>query len=480
MLFNSPEFVFVFLPSVIISLYFINQRKWRIYLLITASIIFYGYWDIKNLYIIIASIIFNFIIYTMMVRQRERGKLFLIIGVVGNILYIAYFKYYMFFAKNVNVIFGDIIPYREIALPLAISFFTFQQIAFLVDVYTGRVSNVKFRNYVFFVSFFPQLIAGPIVHFREIVSQIKKIEEGMNWEGISVGISIFTVGLFKKMVIADNIAPAVNHVFGKADAREAVTWLEAIVGTFGYSFQLYFDFSGYSDMAVGLAMLFGLRLPMNFLSPYKSRNIIEFWRRWHITLSRFLRDYLYIPLGGNRRGKVRRYVNLMITMALGGLWHGASWNFVLWGALHGLFLMINHAWLELRRRLSIGEMPTILAVMLTFTAVSLAWVLFRAETMQGAMNVLHALFFPDMHHFTYSDFKTLVKMNGLRAREAIAVLVMAVLVVFFMPPAYEYYMGKGGGRRFRRRVMDILLVASLWILVVMYAGGKNEFIYFNF
>src|SRR4029078_9582961 len=254
-----------------------------------------------------------------------------------------------FIIETTNTIFNLQNSNVDIILPLAISFFTFQQIDYLADLYQNKAYVPSLLKYFLFNTFFPQLIAGPIVHHGEIIPQFenKKIFQ-LNARNLAIGFTIFFMGLFKKVAIADNIAPIANQVFHLANIGVTPTFWEAWTGAFIYSFQLYFDFSGYSDMAIGLACLFGISLPINFNSPYKATNIIDFWRRWHITLSRFLRDYLYIPLGGHRLGSGRRYANLVITMLLGGLWHGASWTFVVWGGLHGVYLMINHGWRHLR------------------------------------------------------------------------------------------------------------------------------------
>ena len=284
-----------------------------------------------------------------------------------------------------------------IILPLAISFFTFQQIAYLVDTFQGKTKEYNFIHYCLFVTFFPQLIAGPIVHHKEMLPQFanKKVFS-FNSDTFSAGITIFFIGLFKKVMLADSASEFATPVFNAASNGMVLTIFESWGGALAYTFQLYFDFSAYSDMAVGIGLLFGIYLPINFFSPYKSTNIIEFWRRWHITLSRFLRDYLYIPLGGNRKGNTRRYVNLVATMLLGGFWHGAGWTFLLWGALHGLYLSINHFWIYLSKHLLFFNRDCnlwkITAGTITFLAVVIAWVLFRSENMDTAIQMYKAMF----------------------------------------------------------------------------------------
>ena len=314
-------------------------------------------------------------------------------------------------------------------LPLGISFFTFEEIGFLVDVRNGRTAETNLLRFAFFVSFFPRLVAGPILRYGEIGPQLPQWGErrSVNLSDIAVGLSLLAIGLFKKSFLADGIAPYATNVFAAASAGQPVDLLLSWGATLAYALQLYFDFSGYSDMAIGAARCCGIRFPMNFFSPYKATSIIEFWRRWHITLSRFLRDYLYIPLGGNRRGRVRRYVNLVATMLLGGLWHGANWTFVVWGGLHGLYLVINHAWHALRRksavidRCSEHRLGTACAFLLTFAAVLVAWVFFRAPNFSTAMVMLRGM----------AGLNGVVIPNGLSFAFGPAVLWLKALGVTF-------------------------------------------------
>jgi D-alanyl-lipoteichoic acid acyltransferase DltB (MBOAT superfamily) len=277
-------------------------------------------------------------------------------------------------------------------LPIGISFFTFTQIAYLVDTYQGKVKEYRFIHYLLFITYFPHLIAGPVLHHAEMMPQFDQPHTyRFSYRNLAVGLSIFAIGLAKKVLVADSLAPHASFLFDKSDA---FSLLLAWGGVLAYAFQLYFDFSGYSDMAIGISRLFGIRLPLNFDSPYKAANIIDFWRRWHMTLSRFLRDYLYVPLGGNRKGPVRRYVNLMLTMLLGGLWHGAGLNFALWGALHGAYLMLNHAWQALARRLRFPLAAPAwrgASMVLTFGAVCVAWVFFRAAGFGKAAIILQGM-----------------------------------------------------------------------------------------
>jgi len=399
MLFNSYGFIFVFLPIAIVGFYILgskgNQRM-AIMWLFSASLFFYGWWNPVYLSLIIISLMFN---YTTGLALRKyvhpsSRKCILTIGIAANIVALGYYKYANFVVDNLHVALGTNYHLEKIILPLAISFFTFEQIAYVVDAYRGETEEYDFPRYSLFVIFFPQLIAGPIVHHDEMIPQFSKDKTfRLNPENFAVGLTIFTIGLFKKVVLADRLAEYGTPVFAVAETVVPLTFFEAWLGALAYTFQLYFDFSGYSDLAIGTARMFGIRLPLNFHSPYQANSIIEFWRRWHMTLSRFLRDYLYIPLGGNRKGEVRRSINVMLTMLLGGLWHGAGWNFVIWGVLHGFYLLVNHAWRSLTgslgrdmRRTSMCGRGT--SWLLTFTAVVVAWVFFRAESYDGAINML--------------------------------------------------------------------------------------------
>jgi D-alanyl-lipoteichoic acid acyltransferase DltB (MBOAT superfamily) len=382
------------------------------------SFVFYGVWnpDPKHpwspqyVLLILGSCVFNYLLGRRLSRlHREggdscppdrrgdrslatpHGKLLLTAAVTANLALLGYFKYAGFLAGITKSLTGWPTTVPEIILPLAISFFTFLQIAYLVDAYRGETEEYHFTDYLLFVTFFPHLIAGPLIHHREMMPQFRKRHHGWHRD-FPVGLGIFLCGLFKKVVIADNLARIATPVFGlaAADGRDP-TMAEAWVGAVAYALQLYFDFSGYSDMALGAARLFGIRFPLNFHSPYKADSIVEFWRRWHMTLSRFLRDYLYIPLGGNRKGPSRRYVNLFLTMLLGGIWHGAGWTFVMWGALHGTYLCLNHAWLGLRKKLAWPALPKPLAIAVTFLAVLVGWVYFRAHDFASANRMLASM-----------------------------------------------------------------------------------------
>lgn len=403
MLFNSAVFLFGFLPCTLLIYFLIGRLpspRPALLFLALASLFFYGWWSPKFLAVLLASIAINACLGYSIVKDERLHirRSLLTVGILFNLLLLGYFKYAYFVATNLNELFGAHLQIAHVALPLGISFFTFQKIAFLVDAYRGKVHGFKLLDYGLFVTFFPQLIAGPIVHHSEFIPQLSK--PGLtkpNTSNLAIGVTLFCIGLFMKTVLADVSSTIADPVFRAADAGQLPTPPQAWAAALAYSFQLYYDFAGYSVMALGLARMFNIVLPINFYSPYKAVNIIEFWRRWHITLSRFLRDYLYFPLGGNRRGTKRRYINLFVTMVLGGLWHGAAWTFVLWGAAHGVMLIINHAWHAALRAVGIAPgkgsaWGRVLAGCITFIAVVTAWVPFRSTTFDGMWNVLSAMY----------------------------------------------------------------------------------------
>ncbi|MGZ8180815.1 MAG: MBOAT family O-acyltransferase [Methylobacter sp.] len=392
MLFNSYPFIFLFLPIVLIGFFYIGNRghhriaaSW----LIAASLFFYGWWNPAYLGLILGSILFNYSIGIAITSRefKEHSKKLLMFGLAGDLLLLGYYKYTNFLLATSNSILNTSFNLEAIILPLGISFFTFQKIAYLVDAYKGKTREYGFLNYCLFVIFFPQLIAGPIVHHRDIMVQFSRDHiYKFNYKSFVIGVTIFSIGLFKKVILADGTSEYVFSIFNRAESGLPLAFFPAWGGAFAYSFQLYFDFSGYSDMAIGIAHMFGIRLPMNFNSPYKATSIIEFWRRWHMTLSRFLRDYIYIPLGGSRQGSIRHLLNLLLTMFIGGLWHGAGWTFVLWGTIHGVYLIVNTVW---RKLVGVpeyqGDLIRFLSGCLTFFAVMVAWVPFRAKDFDSTM-----------------------------------------------------------------------------------------------
>ena len=433
MIFSSPEFLFAFLPLTLLGFILLSGRM-RLALgwLVLCSLFFYGWWEPVYLLLLGGSVAGNFLLAATMARRPALSKSLLVIGVSGNLAALAWFKYAGFLADNLSGLLGFAPGSFDIVLPLAISFFTFQQIAFLVDCHRGIAHEYNLLDYTLFVCFFPQLIAGPIVHHKDVIPQFSALRgQTYDSDNLRIGLTVLLIGLFKKVVIADGLAEVATPVFAAADAGEEVTPAAAWIGALCYTFQLYFDFSGYSDMAIGAARMFGIRLPENFNSPYKSRSIIDFWRRWHMTLSRFLQEYLYIPLGGNRKGPARRMINLMITMLLGGLWHGAGWTFVFWGGLHGAYLMINHGWQSygggFRERLAAAPGYGLFAGALCFLAVVIAWVFFRAETFAGAQTMLTAMVaFGDLP-VGFGKAKELVSASSL------LLLALAAVIAFTFP-----------------------------------------------
>ncbi|MBA3497851.1 MAG: MBOAT family protein, partial [Gemmatimonadales bacterium] len=488
--------------------------------LLLASLFFYAWWNPANLVIIIGSVGFNYVIAQRWIQPApaSRRTWYLTAGIATNLALLAYFKYANFFVDTWNTAGGPPLHLQRIVLPIAISFFTFQQIVFLVEAYRGKASDYDLLHYALLVTFFPHLIAGPIVHYREMLNQFARPSlRRFAVSHVAVGITIFCLGLFKKVVMADGVAPYANAVFGAASSGIALTFAEAWIGALAYTFQLYFDFSGYSDMAIGLARMIGIRFPMNFNSPYKATNIIDFWRRWHITLSRFLRDYLYIPLGGNRNGPIRRHVNLLATMLLGGLWHGAGWTFVIWGGLHGCYLVVNHFWHAARARLGLGA-PTmagkVAARALTFGCVVVAWVFFRALDYATARSVLDAMFLgrglslPSNLAGRLAD-SPLAALAGLRfdgpfhnglVLEPVTALLWIgalALIAWFAPntqeilaryrPALGFEAVRGAAARYRWLLWRpstawSLLVAVLAAMALanMWVGDNAEFLYFQF
>jgi alginate O-acetyltransferase complex protein AlgI len=402
MLFTQFEFLFFFLPltfaGYFLIAYFIAAPTARLSWLAAASLVFYGYWDVRFVPIIVTSIVFN---YTMglLIRRQSCGKArawMFAAAVAVNLFALGFFKYTDFTIHIFDLIAKTEHPSLGIVLPLGISFFTFTQIAYLADVYGGYPGEKSFAKYALFVTYFPHLIAGPILHHREMIPQFTKASRAISAQNVAIGLTILSIGLVKKSFVADGFALIANTVF-QAAAQGHLHILDAWAGALSYSLQIYFDFSGYSDMAIGLSLMFGIKLPFNFDAPYKSQSIVEFWRRWHISLSRFLRDYLYIPLGGSRHGEIRRNANLAATMILGGLWHGAGFTFVIWGALHGSLLVINHQWSQLTRRHSALARTVrawwypFAALGLTQLAVVVAWVFFRADNFGEAFRVLQAM-----------------------------------------------------------------------------------------
>lgn len=425
MIFSSPEFIFIFLP-IVFSVYFLLNKARLPYAskiwLVLASLYFYSYWSLNYLPLMLGSIAFNYTLGVMLAQQSSRKEIYLTIGVIANLSTLGYYKYANFFLDNLNVLLDKNMHIAEHFLPIGISFYTFTQIAFLVDSYKGKVKEFDVINYALFVTFFPHLIAGPILHHKEMMNQFRsKWTFFIRYKNILMGMMIFGIGLFKKTMLADVFAIWANAGFEPGVEHD---FYSAWVTSLSYTFQLYFDFSGYCDMAVGAALLFNIWLPINFNSPYKSLDIQDFWRRWHITLGRYLRDYLYIPLGGNRCAVPRMYSNLFITFVLGGLWHGASWMFVIWGIMHGGALVAHRIWKNANL-----EMPNAVAWLVTFLYVDLAWVFFRAHSLNDAMNIINAMF----------SLPSSPKINSMAIENMSFMGNMADAISRYMPDGISFY-----------------------------------------
>lgn len=480
MLFNSYVFILVFLPIVLTSYYLLIRLKNTYYtkgFLVLASLFFYSYWEISFLPILLFSITFNFLTAEWM-NKTEKFKLrktLLIIGIIFNLCFLGYFKYMDFFITNINNAFQTDFALLKLALPLGISFVTFQKIAFLVDTYRGETKGYHIIDYAFFVTFFPQLIAGPIVHHKEIIPQL--LDENkfkVNFDNISRGAYIFALGLFKKVMIADTFAKWANDGYNNV---AALSLYDSWVTTLSYTFQLYFDFSGYCDMAIGLALLFNIRLPINFNSPYKALDIQDFWRRWHMTLGRFFTQYVYIPLGGSRNGSFRTYLNIFIIFFLSGFWHGAGWTFVIWGILHGVASIIYRFWSGFNIRL-----PKVIAWFITFMFVHLAWVFFRSPDIATAKQMLSIMFniggfvFPErianlINEWFGTEFIYITYHFDLKLTFWIG---LALLVVLFTKNSVERYV------LFKFNYRNALFISVMTIISLMFLTRVSEFLYFNF
>ena len=459
MLFNSQAFIVGFLP-IVLALYYAlaSHRTARQALVVLASLVFYGWWDVRFVPLLAGLTVANWLIAKWFGTHRARWiPLF---GVALNLAVLGLFKYADFFRSTADALLGDAFHPWNLILPLGISFFVFQKISYLIDLYRGDRHVYSFLDFCMFVVFFPQLIAGPIVRHNEIIHQFSlDPRRPQMWENLSRGFVLFVIGVAKKVALADTLAMVADPLFGKA-ATTALSAVEAWIATAAYTLQIYFDFSGYSDMAIGLALMFGLRLPVNFNAPYCADSIRDFWRRWHMTLSRFLRDYLYIPLGGNHCGAIRQVFNVIVTMLLGGLWHGASWTFVVWGGAHGLALAVNHVWQSLGLRL-----PRPFAWAITLLFVMAGWVLFRSADFATAGDML----------------RSIVGQHGLGHiwldREYAAALIGGAAVAMLGPTSQEFAL-----TRLRPEAWLAVPVGATLAWLLLLVGGRlpNVFIYFQF
>jgi D-alanyl-lipoteichoic acid acyltransferase DltB (MBOAT superfamily) len=492
MLFNSYEFIFFFLPITFGIYFWLNKKRltqaskgWMVF----ASLFFYSWWNIIYLPLILGSILFNFTIGSTISRinaspaSSKKGvssKAILAFGIISNVLLLGYFKYMDFFIANANTVLGSHWDLIHIVLPLGISFFTFTQIAYLVDAYRDEVKEMDYLNYTLFVTFFPHLLAGPILHHKEMMPQFDSLKSKViNYKNIATGLFLFSIGMFKKVVIADTFAEWANAGFA---TEHALNFFEAWATSLSYTFQLYFDFSGYTDMALAVALLFNIKLPINFNSPYKALNIQDFWRRWHMTLSRFLRDYIYIPLGGNRNGETRTYANLFTVFLVGGLWHGASWMFVIWGALHGIAIVLHRAWQQMGQK-----MNTLLAWFITFNFINFTWIFFRAKDWDDALKVIQGMLglsgiipqnaFIESQKF-YQEHGRLNLDIFLPTFDGSNTTVVAIFVVFILVLKFQNSTSYLRNIYFGYKQMFIFTVIMTYALLNL--NNMTEFLYFNF
>lgn len=511
MLFNSFEFIILFFPTVFFGFFLLSKLR-QIYAagwLTLASLFFYGYWDIKYIPLLLISIIFNYSFGILLTSKsfELKKKQILTLSVAINLLILCYYKYANFFVDTLSSLTSLEWSFHHIILPLGISFFTFTQIAFLVDCYQKKAKERNFIHYSLFVTYFPHLIAGPVLHHQQMIPQFKHNQTyHLDYMNISIGIVMFILGLFKKVILADHTIPYVAPLFAAANADQSLSVLDSALGIIAYTLQLYFDFSGYSDMAIGISLFFNVNLPLNFNSPYKAINIIDFWRRWHMTLSQFLRDYLYIPLGGNRKGPFRRYLNLWITMFLGGLWHGAGWTFILWGSLHGVFLIINHFWLHVKSSLlpafifkGKAKIRNFIARTVTFICVVIAWTFFRADSVPAALSILKGLFgfngfalpielmskHPKICHYIEQTFSIpFTHFYGRIDLKSIPWLLGLLTIALFFPNTQEL------AEKFRvfmmreRSILKVRVAAVAFSALTLYIlknfNAITEFLYFQF
>ncbi|MFC0187307.1 MBOAT family O-acyltransferase [Fictibacillus aquaticus] len=486
MLFSSLEFILMFLPVTVLIYYMllffklnVISRVW----LVVASLFFYSWWNISYLPLLLLSMFINYFTGSAISKADSIGKkkTLLSAGIVFNVGLLGYFKYTDFFIENMNAVFDTNTALLNLLLPLAISFFTFEQIAYIVDAYRGSTKEKDFLNYALFVTFFPRLIAGPIILHQELIPQFHDAKnKRINAQNVAAGIFIFMIGLCKKVAIADTLAVYANDGFAN---YANLTVLEAWVTSLSYTYQLYFDFSGYCDMAIGIGLLFNIKLPVNFFSPYKARNIQEFWKRWHMTLGRFLTSYLYIPLGGSKEGSYKLYRNILIVFAVSGIWHGAGWTFVIWGLMHGLASVLCRAWPF--------KLPAVISWFLTFQFVNVAWVYFRADTVHQANTIIKTMFSagqfqleqltaPVLSFSTALSFSFSYERFAFHFAETnliLSGLLAATILVFFFKNSIQIK------DSFQPSLKYSVWVSSMLFLVlsaVFLLNKNSEFLYFNF
>lgn len=499
MLFNSYIFIFLFFPLCLLGYYGLihwNKKRAAQLFLLAMSFWFYGYFQVKYLLIMLFSIAVNYCFHRLLSKNASRKLLFCAITVNLGVLF--YFKYFDFFVENINALTGASFALRHVLLPLGISFFTFQQIGFIVDTYRGEVKDCGLLPYALFVAFFPQLIAGPIVTQAEMLPQFSRMgEKRFDWEKFAKGYALFVMGLFKKVILADTLGAGVDYgyaniaILGRADALVVIV---------AYSLQLYFDFSGYCDMARGIGRMLGLEIPVNFHSPYQAVNIVDFWKRWHITLNRFFTSYVYIPLGGNRRGRGRMYLNFLIVFFLSGFWHGAGWNFIVWGMLHGVLYVLTRWYLDKKahyqsgRRqrqahpVSNGKIMTSVSRIAVFLYVSAAWVYFRAADIAQANAMLMTAIKGSVQKLSYElaecfqldELWYVLKVCRLDRFDYSRYLPMLFMLAAGLALAM---FGKNAAQRADRmkgKAVSAVALGAVFVWCVLSFSRVSAFLYFNF
>lgn len=510
MLFNSFAFIFGYLPATMAGFFLLAKSSHRLasLWLAVASLFFYGWWNPLFVLLVITSISLNYsfgyAIGHARLKSEKNARVLLTASVVINLAVLSYFKYANFFVFNISQLTGIELAFATVVLPLGISFFTFTQIAFLVDVYRGVAREYNFIHYTLFVVYFPHLIAGPVLHHKQMMPQFGHADTyRISIDNINNGVTIFIIGLAKKVLLADQFALYSSPIFDSVAQGGEPKFLEAWIGALAYSLQIYFDFSGYSDMAIGLSRMFNVTLPQNFNSPYKASNIIEFWRRWHMTLSAFLRDYLYVPLGGSRKGELRRYVNVMLTMLLGGLWHGAGWTFVIWGGLHGVYLIVNHGWRRLSRVMGTSSgWHAAIGVFLTFLCVVVAWVPFRAPSLDATMRMWIGMFgingisFPQGFQTqmpkwlnAFAVFDGIAPLTALGEKELAIMLPIGLGIIWLLPNVEQWMATQAPALYEFKKPLTLaslsrlgysIGVGALFGLSLLSLNRASEFLYFQF
>lgn len=469
MVFTSYQYLLIFLPISVFLFYLFKNKRYSLYTIILASCVFYYTWGgVKYLSLLGFSLIFNYLI-TKYGINRYKKKWFLSVGVITNICLLGYFKYTNFFVDEFSKIFGISINISQIVLPLAISFYTFQQIAWLIDNYKKEAPDCDFIEYASAVLFFPHLIAGPIVQYHDLVPQLKEIKKRINYKLLLNGLFLIAVGCIKKVYFADYIASYVDTWYSDISNLNS---LKAWLATIGYAFQIYFDFSGYCDIAIGSALILGIKLPQNFNDPYKAESIRDFWRRWHITLGYFLTKYVYIPLGGNRKGKKRTLINIFLMLCISGLWHGAGMQFILWGALHGIAMVLHRIYSES----NLFKIPRIASIIFTFTIVSLFWVAFRSDNVHSLTEFYKNLFCINIPHGVSWEIKSGFDLHQLRP--FLYTILLSFIIVYLFPKAQDIF------DKYSERyalLFSIISAVTIWITIAkVLTNSYTTFIYFNF